>query len=246
MEKSSKKVKIIQNIAIVVLTILLITSIVFGATFAWFADVDTSTGTLTMGGGVYVTTLTFGGDDKATNGVEIATPNDMEILPGCRLRVTAGAKIEQTTTPVLLRASVTVNMTVSDTSTATAEDIDLINQALYNKVIDVLNQTGGNTKWRYYTGDQYFYYIGSNALASTVADTEPMKIDATSSDIRVFLFNYLDIDLDGELARMLDDKYQDGVIHFELEFQAIQYYFGSAQDYKISTVSPIINEAFGQ
>lgn len=244
MERNSKKVQIVQNIAIVVLTLLLVTSIVFGATYAWFADIDTSTGTLTMGGGVYVTTLTFDGDDKATNGISITTPTGMGLLPGCRLKMTAGAKIEQTSTPVLLRADISVDVSVSADSTATSEEIASVSTAIYNKIIETLNSTSSNTKWRFYTGDQYFYYIGSNSVAANIGDTVPMEIDASGSEIRVFLFNSTSIDLDGEVAKLLDDNFQNSVVKVELEFQAIQYYFGSVNDYKISTISPIMNSAF--
>ena len=142
-------------IAAIVLSVLLIMSISFGATLAWFASRDSASATLTMGEAVVVT---VGEDYKQGHGeLSMALPvADGGLLPGMSVTPNIKVQLQGSNTNALLRARFITTVEYPDNYVDAAyEDTtkypDSATVADTNKVLDNYNVYKGVIYYDYYT-----------------------------------------------------------------------------------------------
>lgn len=143
-------------IAAIVLSVLLIMSISFGATLAWFASRDSASATLTMGEAVVVT---VGEDYKQGHGkLSMAMPvaDTGGLLPGMSVTPNIKVQLQGSNTNALLRARFITTVEYPDGYVDAAyEDTtkypDSATVADTNKVLDNYNVYKGVIYYDYYT-----------------------------------------------------------------------------------------------
>lgn len=144
-------------IAAIVLSVLLIMSISFGATLAWFASRDSASATLTMGEAVVVT---VGEDYKQGHGeLSMAMPVDPAsngLLPGMSVTPNIKVQLQRSNTNALLRARFITTVEYPDQyiDAAYADKTkypDSATVADTNKVLDNYNVYKGVIYYDYYT-----------------------------------------------------------------------------------------------
>lgn len=144
-------------IAAIVLSVLLIMSISFGATLAWFASRDSASATLTMGEAVVVT---VGEDYKQGHGeLSMAMPVDPDsngLLPGMSVTPNIKVQLQRSNTNALLRARFITTVEYPDgyvdaAYADTTKYPDSATVADSNKVLDDYNVYKGVIYYDYYT-----------------------------------------------------------------------------------------------
>lgn len=144
-------------IAAIVLSVLLIMSISFGATLAWFASRDSASATLTMGEAVVVT---VGEDYKQGHGqLAMAMPVDPAsngLLPGMSVTPNIKVQLQRSNTNALLRARFITTVEYPDNYVDaayadTTKYPDSATVADTNKVLDNYNVYKGVIYYDYYT-----------------------------------------------------------------------------------------------
>ena len=144
-------------IAAIVLSVLLIMSISFGATLAWFASRDSASATLTMGEAVVVT---VGEDYKQGHGeLSMAMPVDPDsngLLPGMSVTPNIKVQLQRSNTNALLRARFITTVEYPDgyvdaAYADTTKYPDSATVADTNKVLDDYNVYKGVIYYDYYT-----------------------------------------------------------------------------------------------
>lgn len=142
-------------IAAIVLSVLLIMSISFGATLAWFASRDSASATLTMGEAVVVT---VGEDYKQGHGqLAMAMPvADGGLLPGMSVTPNIKVQLQDSNTNALLRARFITTVEYPDNYVDaayadTTKYPDSATVADTNKVLDNYNVYKGVIYYDYYT-----------------------------------------------------------------------------------------------
>ncbi len=152
----------IQTIAIIVLSVLLAISVAVGGTMAWFADKDTATGTLTMGGAVNIDIYDKGAD---SNDVTFTLPGDADVVvPSMAVAVDTTVMVAQTTTPVFLRAKVDVQVSgVTDADgTIKNQFVAEVAKLANGKGWYIASDDGDSSK-----AGGYFYYTTTAATLSS-------------------------------------------------------------------------------
>jgi predicted ribosomally synthesized peptide with SipW-like signal peptide len=246
------------TILIVILSVLLAISLIVGSTFAWFVSSDTASSSIVLGDPVELNIVDLNnqiitGDNK---NLPIIIPGN-KLLPGMPINVLARVLFTQSNTPALLRAQVNVSVLNVPEDPENQEEIDNQTDALLEALNDSLAGSV-DANWVYSSTDQWWYYIGSNAIETNILETVVYRIDNESeyeADRRVtfmsgsFIFPYF-----------VGNLFSNADIKFEVEFQAIQGYLPAYEDAllqgenefpytgfrynKIKNVVDVFNEAF--
>ena len=220
------------TVIIVVLSVLLAILLVAGSTFAWFASNQTASRTITLGDPVRITLIDREGENLAGQNSFPITIAGNNILPGMRIDMLARARLDQSTTPAILRARVSV--VVRDVLTATQEEqdeVDRINQLLFNVVNGVGTHTGvvdqsGPYKWAFYQGSGdtagWWYYLGSNITNLENAEQSVLaRVDSTSADPADRLVTFID---NSFIFPRVDNLFANSNVEFRVTVQALQGY----------------------
>ncbi len=234
MENKNAYINRIQNVLIIVLSVLLIISLSLGASFAWFRDQESQKHTISIGGAVNIALLDVDENTADTQKLIIVGALNKPITPGSQLKLNAKAQLAKSSTPAIVRFSVDLNITgysltaYNDTlkaeETLTEEEMQekilLIKTDILTKIADTLNSATNQThKWRLHNG--YLYYVGDNSNPSTTdSDQYLLKaIDSASSTTTISIFNDTMIKLPGS---SIDNHFQNSTLSITLNIQALQ------------------------
>ena len=211
----------IQTIAIIVLSVLLAISVAVGGTMAWFADNDTATGTLTMGGPVNIDIYDQGATSET---VKFALPANAEFaVPSSPVTMDTTVNIGATNIPVFLRAKITVQVSGS-TDTTTVQ----------NEFNNSLKTLANGKSW--YLVDGYYYYLTAEASD----DTGVLKEATGGTEVEFLVGTFT-------LPKTWTNEVASATVTFNLEVQAIQgliYGTDGALDNTIADVATAFDEAF--
>lgn len=191
-----KKASTVQIIIIILLSILLVISLILGASFAWFADQNTGTSTMTMGGKIII---------KLENSeAKTATfVDETGLMPGAKVESDVNVFIGQSTTPVFLRTKIDIDIAPKDDSFTLSENTKNMAINTFNSGIQsMINDTGtlflsssdltgqdengsghsfGNVvtkgaKWIYYEGWYYLVSVDQSMDATMPEDIQLLNI----------------------------------------------------------------------
>lgn len=177
-------------IAAIVLSVLLIMSISFGATLAWFASRDSASATLTMGEAVVVT---VGEDYKQGHGeLSMAMPVDPDsngLLPGMSVTPNIKVQLQRSNTNALLRARFITTVEYPDgyvdaayADTTKYPDSTEPTDVAANKVLEDYNVYKGVIYYDYYTPTgQLSSGAGADGVWGTADDEVHTEVGANHS-----------------------------------------------------------------
>ncbi len=227
------------TILIVILSVLLAISLIVGSTFAWFASSDSASRTIVLGDPVRLNIVDA--DNNIIDGDGYDLPIVIagnRLLPGMQVNLLARVLFDQSNTPALLRARITVGV---EDSSATPSEITQLETDLNLSLRGSVAVIGAN-KWVYNSGDGWWYYLGSNPVETPTAQSELQRIDSTSTTAsnrtvdfisNAFIFPYY-----------VGNTFANSNIVFAVEFQAVQGYLPSYDEPALIGENEFINGSF--
>lgn len=200
-------------IAAIVLSVLLIMSISFGATLAWFASRDSASATLTMGEAVVVT---VGEDYKQGHGeLSMAMPVDPDsngLLPGMSVTPNIKVQLQRSNTNALLRARFITTVEYPDgyvdaayADTTKYPDSTEPTDVEANKVLKDYNVYKGVIYYDYYTPTgQLSSGAGTDGVWGTADDTVHPEVGTNHSKT----VNLTRVEVRQEIVSKLGQNYE--------------------------------------
>lgn len=198
-------------------------TIFVGITLAFFASSDFATGFLGISGKVNITAVGRGNtyneiEDKngISNMIIYLQDGYSVLIPGMEIDAQVNVKVHRSTTTPLLRAKFTLQL-YDELGTILNGERDTSNIAgdLINQLNDIIVN---NDDWYLHT-DNYYYYIGSNAVNAVASETILAEVNATNSDTIV---NFIDSPI--KFPNYVTSDYSNFGVKLIVTFQAIQNY----------------------
>ncbi len=234
----------IKTLIIGLLSVLLIVSVAVGGTLAWFADNDTSTGKLTMGGSVLVdlgNSATGSYTDKTTTNIEFTGTN---LVPNQPINTNIQVNVAQSTTNAYLRLKVDVEA---------GEDNEAQADAMKTEMLKQMQSAAGKNGWKLFS-DGFYYYVGGSITetytAGALDTTQASKVDSSTaaSNIKFIVSDAADAQM--RLPSTWTNDYALAEVEVTITVQAIQTNYiddndsAGTEEHTVTQVAAVMDEAF--